>query len=509
MFTALGLIPAVDLTIEIDITITAGGEQLVIDVMDVRVEATPAPAAIDELLGLVGGAVGVLFPITVPVELPGGDPDVCDIGLRSLAAGFLGGTPGATDPCLAVLTGLLPDSATNLGALASPLPAGTDGGVFLDNFFLLTKIACDAEHSPQLHGLAELRSHVPVRTDAAPFFEWSGAEITQEVNGQQIVIIRVRLDIDGANPADKAFVVTADLKILRRLFTVDVTVVVPVGLSFDEATGEIVPVIDQDRVVVDVTIQLTGLGLFVAVAAGAVLALVTGGVVGLISGITAALVAGAVNAGIYAVIVVLIVQVIKKVVGNAVTKAVAEQSPARVQVIPQPIVDLFGVLDIAELVFDDLQLTGTLTLADPGLALDHVVVHRQTKEIGNGLGGRVFHIATTVRFDAQPRRLTAPVSYQWRFARRAGARAVGVGAVLGSGSVPPGSGISRVDVAGNTCRITNAFGSDMDGTVSVRATDAAGRTFTRSAPLRLTGSMTIPIDDLPDRKPDPLFPEQP
>lgn len=69
------------------------------------------------------------------------------------------------------------------------------------------------------------------------------------------------------------------------------------------------------------------------------------------------------------------------------------------------------------------------------------------------------------------------------------------------------SGVATAVVGNATC--TSTLGTDVDGTVSVRATDASGPTFTRTAPLQLTGSMTIPLDDLPGPKPDPLFPEQP
>lgn len=499
---AVGPTLPVTLEIGIDLSIVVDGQVLRIDEAGIDVQVLGLDVPLGDLLAIVTDAVRSVFPRTAPLDLPGGDPDFCDIGLRNVAVGVLAGTPGSTDPCLAVLTGLLPDSATDVGALASPLPAGRDAGVFLDNFFLLTEIACEVQHSPQLPGLPDPPTHVPARSDPAPFFEWAGAEIEQEVNGETIVVTRVRLDIDATTPADKAFLVAADLTIVRALFEADVSLQVPVTLVLEN--GEITPVVGEPSYTV--RIRLTPLGIFLAIAVGVVLAAVAGVVAAIISGITAALIAGAVTGGVYAVVVLLIVRAIRKAVGNAIKDAVAGQAPAGVRVIPQAVVDLFGVLDVVDLVFDDLELHGTLTIAPPEVVLRRDTLDRQQVEAGGG----VFHLATTVRFTALPRRLEVPVAYQWRFGTRAAGGVGGKGGtVLSTGAVPPGSGIATVVVDGATCRITSALGADVDSTVSVRATDATGRTVTRSAPLHLDGSVTVPVDELPGGKPDPRFPETP
>lgn len=506
VFTALGLVPvAVTVTIEIDLRITAEGGQLLVDATDVRVQVEPLPDAIDALLGLLADAVRAVFPIAVPVDLPGGAGEgLCDIGPRELGVAVLAGS-AATQPCLGVFLGLLPDPVLDLGGLASPLPAGEGGGLFLDNFFLLTQVACEIQHLPQLAGkLPAEPTHRPVRTSAAAeqFVSWEGLTIEQTVENDRgkpeellITRIAVRIVADPVDPRTKRFDVAVGLRIERSLFTVDVDLHVPI--SVDLVDGEIVALIGEPTH--SVTVRFTLLGHLVGAAlvlAGVVVGAIVGGLHGAVAG-------GAIAGSVVAALALLVVVLVRRTIANAIGDLDLEAPPGR-RVVPQAIVDLFGVLDVGRVLFDDLELTGTLTLAEPGIEL----TQRRLATKSTHVGGGVVHLATPVRFEAVPRRLTAPVSHQWRFTRRSTGRP-DKGTVLSTGGLPPGTGIGDVVADGDTCRITNAPGSDVDGVVSVRATDAAGRTFTRSVPLQLTGSITVPLDELPGGKPDPLFPDAP
>lgn len=489
-------IPGLTAEIGIDVAITAGEEGVAIDQTGVEVTLLGLPAPLVSLLlqailDLISGAVRGVFPRVTPVDLPGGSQATCDIGLRDVAVALLPGQSGVSEPCLAVLTSLLADAEGDIAALRSPLPAGRDGGVFLDNVFLLRSIACEVQHSPQLPGLPQ-PTHQASRTDPVPFVAWTGLELEQEVGEETIEIRSLTVAIDGANPLAKAFVVTADLTVKRRLFEADVALRIPVTL--DLVGGAIAPRVGTPTY--DVRVRLTPLGVIAAIGLGVILTAIGALVGALIAGIVATIAGGVVGAGATAALVLLIVAAIKRKIGSAI-EAAAAQPVAPTQVIPPPIVELFGRLDVADLVFDDLELLGTLVPVAKGISVRSTVLNRTDQIVGSGPGGTVVNLSTTVQFTISQQRLQQPVTHRWRLD----------GQNLTPQSRPPG--IATVTIDPRACTLTSTSGADVDAEVTAVATDRFGASFTASTPLHLTGHLTVPAEDLTGPKPDPLFPEQP
>lgn len=490
-------IPGLSVEIGIDVAIarTADGiviEQAGVDVTLLGLQVPLLSQLLDAVIGLIATAVRGVFPRPFPLDLPGGSPATCDIGLRDVAVGFLPGQAGTTEPCLAILTSLLADAEGDIAALRSPLPAGKDAGVFLDNVFLLRSIACEVQRSPQLEGLPA-PTHQALRTDATPFVSWTDLEFEQELGGETIEIRELTIAIDGTDPLAKEFVVSAELTVKRRLFEADVSLRVPVTL--DLAGGAIVPRIGTPTY--DVKVRVTLLGAIVGIALAAVLGAVGALVGALIAGIVATITGGVIGAGVVAAAVALIVVAIKKKIGSAIEAAAGQPIPA-VQVIPPPLVELFGILRIADLVFDDLELLGTLVPVARGVTLTSTVLDRKSVTVGTGPQGTTVHLSTTVRFTAQPHRMADPVTYRWRFGTTA----------LGGLDRP--AGIATVAIGHNTCTLTSVSGADIDGVLTVVVTDRFGAAVSGSTPMRLTGRLTVTPEDGGGRpKPDPLFPEQP
>lgn len=490
----VSLVP-VPLDIAIDVAVARDGDAVEIDASEVTVDVQGLPDVLDGLLavivGTVADAVQGAFPVSTPVSVPGGGAGPCDIALRDFAVAFLPGQAGRTDPCLGLFTSLLPGSAGDIAALTSPLPAGADGGLFLDNFFLLSQIRCAIQEELNLPAPDE----EALRTDPDPTFVWTGLAIEQEIETEDgtetIEIHAISVGIDGADPAAKAFVVAAELTIKRSLFNAHVDLQrIPLTLTLEDgainaAVGEPVYELDVDATVLGVII---GVVLVIAVAV----------VAGIVGSVVTALVAGGIAIGALAVIVAAIVAVIRAKVGDAITGA-AGQQVASEQVIPPPLVALFGVLDVQDLVFDDLELTGTLTAVAPSLEVNRRTLSQEQHQVADGDPDAVtFHVARTVELRAVAHGLQAPVGHQWTFD----------GLPLVHGQPPAGSGMSALSVVGGTVRVTNGFGSDVDGTVGVHATDAFGTTLSASVGIDIVGSVVLPVEDVPGPKPNPNMPEQ-
>ena len=434
------------------------------------------PVLLDPVLELIAGAVGGIFPLPVPVELPGGAPAACDIGLRDLAVAVLPADGAATQACLAVLTSLLVDAEGDVAALRSPLPADRTAGLFLDNVFLLRSIACEVQHAPQLAGLPAPTHHA-LRTDPVPFVEWTGLTLEQEADGRTIEIRALKVAIAGADPRDKSFVVTADLTVKHPLFKADVSLRVPFALRAQDGALHV----DVGEVTHSVGVRLTLLG----VVLGTVLAIVAGVVGAIIGGVTGAVIGGAIGIGVVGALVAALVVAVRRKIGAAITAATSGPI-APVQVIPAPLVELFGALTVDAVVLDDLEVHGTLVAAPRRVRLVQQVLDRSSEPAGTGPAGAVFHLATTVRFRALPSRLEAPVAYEWRVGRRQFGRP--------DGPVP---GIAETTIAGPTCIVRSVSGADVDIRVTVTATDRLGVSRTESAPLRLAGRLIVPTDELP------------
>jgi hypothetical protein len=450
----------------------------------------PLSLLLGPIVDLIVAAVGGIFPLPFPVDLPGGTAATCDIGLRDLAVAVLPADGSATQACLAVLTSLLADAEGDVAALRSPLPADRTAGLFLDNVFLLRSIACEVQHSPQLAGLPA-PTHQAVRTDPVPFVAWTGLSLEQEADGRTTIEIRaLTVSIDGADPLDKSFVVTADLAVKHPLFKADVALRVPLTLRAQDGALHV----DVGEVTHSVHVRLTLLGMVL----GAVLAIVVGVLAVIIGGVTAAL-GGVVGVGVVGALVAALVIAVRRKIGAAITAATAGPI-APVPVIPAPLVELFGALTVDALVLDDLEIYGTLVATPRRVQLIRSVLDHTSEPAGTNPAGTVFDLATTVRFLAVPERLEAPVSYAWTVGRRR------TGA-LQQPEQP--AGVAAITIQGSRCVVRSEPGADVDTTVSVTATDRLGVTRTRSAQLHLNGQLIVPAEDQPDDKPDPLMPEQP
>lgn len=495
-----GLTAEIDLDIAFRTTGTGTGRTMEIDQVGIEVTllGLPLPLGLllDPIVDLITGAVDGIFPLPFPVQLPGGSAATCDIGLRDLAVAVLPADGAATQACLAVLTSLLADAEGDIAAVRSPLPANRTAGLFLDNVFLLRSIACEVQQSPQLAGLPQ-PTHQASRADAVPFVSWTGLSLEQEADGQTIEIRALTVAIDGADPLDKSFVVTADLRVVHPLFTADVTLRVPITIEAqngalqarvkDEAT-------DGDGPSHTVRVRLR----FLFFALGALLVLVAGVIGWLIAGLTGAIVGAGIGVGAVAALVAALVIAVRRKIGAAITAAAAEPI-APVQVIPLPLVDLFGALAVDAVVLDDLEVYGTLVARPRQVRLNSVVLERTSEPAGTSPAGAVFDLATTVRFRALPQRLAAPVAYTWRIG----------GKRIGPQLAGPPAGVASAIAQGPTYVVRSVPGADVDTTVTVTATDRLGITRTASAPLRLAGQLIVPEDELPDDKPDPLMPLQP
>ncbi len=396
-----GLTAEIALDVAFGTTGTGSARQLVIEQAGVQVEVLGLPLlplVLGSVVDLVVAAVGGIFPLPFPVELPGGSPATCDIGLRDLAVAVLPADGAATQACLAVLTSLLVDAEGDVAALRSPLPADRTAGLFLDNVFLLRSIACEVQHAPQLAGLPA-PTHQALRTDTVPFVEWTGLSLEQEADGRTIEIRALKVAIDGADPLHKAFVVTADLTVRHRLFTAEVSLRVPFTLRAQDGAL----LVDVGEPTHSVHVRLTLLGIVL----GAVLAIVAGVVGAIIGGVTGAIIGGAVGIGMVGALVAALVVAVRRKIGAAITAATSAPI-APVQVIPAPLVELFGALTVDAVVLDDLEIHGTLVAAPRRVRLVQQVLDRSSEPAGTGPAGAVFHLATTVRFRALPSRLEAP-----------------------------------------------------------------------------------------------------
>jgi hypothetical protein len=489
-----GLTAEIALDVAFGTTGTGSDREMVIDRAGVEVTllglALP-PLLLDPVLELIAGAVGGIFPRPFPVDLPGGTPATCDIGLRDLAVAVLPGQGSTTQGCLAVLTSLLADAEGDVAALRSPLPVDRTAGLFLDNVFLLRSIACEVQHSPQLAGLPA-PTHQAQRTDPVPFVEWTGLSLEQEADGRTIEIRALKVAIDGADPRHKSFVVTADLRVVHPLFKADVALRVPLTLRAQDGALHV----DVGEVTHVAHVRLRLLGIVIEVA----LAIVVGVLAAILSSVIGVLGGAAITVGVFGALVAALVIAVHRRIGAAITAAttapIAPIEPE--QVIPKPLLELFGALAVDAVVLDDLEVYGTLVAAPRRVRLVHQVLDRSSEQAGTTPAGEVFHLSTTVRFRAVPTRLEAPVAYEWRVGRRR----------FGRPDVPV-PGIAETTVAGSTCIVRSVSGADVDIRVTVTATDRLGSTHTASAPLRLEGKLIVPSDELPDDKPDPTMPIQP
>ncbi|MGI5125314.1 hypothetical protein ACQEVB_00740 [Pseudonocardia sp. CA-107938] len=489
--------PVPGLTVEITLDVAFGttgtgtDREMVIDRASVEVTLLGlplplVPLLLDPVVELIADAVGGIFPRPFPFDLPGGSPDTCDIGMRDLAVALLAAQDD-TQACLAVLTSLLADAEGDVAAVRSPLPADRTAGLFLDNVFLLRSIACEVQHAEQLAGLPA-PTHEAQRTDPVPFVEWAGLSLEQEADGRTIVIHELKVAIDGADPLAKSFVVTAELTVVHPLFRADVSLRVPFTLRPQDGALHV----DVGEVTHSVHVRLRLLGILL----GGVLAIVAGVIAWLIGGVIAG---GAVGVGVLAALIAALVIAVRRKIGAAITAATSKPIEP-VQVIPRPLVELFGALAVDAVVLDDLEVYGTLVATPRRVRLVQQVLDHSSEQAGTTAAGTVFHLATTVRFRAVPTRLEAPVTYEWRIG----------GKLTGRPDLPaPVVGIAATTITGPTCVVRSVSGADVDTTVQVTATDRLGVTRTASAPLRLSGELVVPADELPGGKPDPRMPIEP
>lgn len=489
-----GLTAEITLDVAFGTTGTGPDREMVIDRAAIEVTLLGLPlvlvSLLDPVLELIADAVGGIFPRPFAVDLPGGSPATCDIGLRDLAVAVLPGQGATTQACLAVLTSLLADAEGDVAALRSPLPVDRTAGLFLDNVFLLRSIACEVQHAPQLAGLPA-PTHQALRTDPVPFVEWTGLSLEQEADGRTIEIRELKVAIDGADPLHKSFVVTAELTVLHPLFKADVSLRVPFTLRAEAGALHV----EVGEVTHSVHVRLRLLGILL----GGVLAIVAGVVGWLIGGVVGAITGGVVGVGIVAALVAALVIAVRRKIGAAITAATSGPI-APVQVIPAPLVELFGALTVDAVVLDDLEIYGTLVATPRRVRLTRQVLDHTSAPAGTSPAGAVFHLSTTVRFRALPERLEAPISYEWRVGGKRSGRM----------DLPaPVPGIAQTTIAGPTCVIRSVSGADVDTTVTVTATDRFGSTRTASAPLRLEGKLIVPAEDQPGDKPDPTMPIQP
>ncbi|HST46753.1 hypothetical protein [Jatrophihabitans sp.] len=402
--------------------------------------ATAIPTSVHDL---VQNRLAGLFPLPIDFTLPAVDPAAfCNIGLRDVRAVLLPGAPAAggtpaTDPCLAIATVLLPSSTGNVSMLTSPLPMGQPAGLFFDNFFLISAICCAVEHAPQFRGLPG--THVePVRGDQSPFCEWSGIDVSMDMNGRQFHLHDVRVTLDGSNPSAKSFLMHLEMTTSDTGWSARASVDVPITLQVQ--SGSVVPIVGTPRI--DVQVDLAWWVYAIEVVIVAILAVVSaviGGALGWVAAAIAAAVSAAVSVTTAVVVGAAIGAVVGIVVGIiiivAVNNAINSALPATVSgalgaigngvstalnVIPTELQQAFGRLEAATLHFDDLAVFGHVTapapadqhlllnvselVVDPGMSVD---LDRGAVVAANDPGGdiewRVVHVY-------QPQRTTAALS---------------------------------------------------------------------------------------------------
>lgn len=102
--TAVGATVPLNVEMVIHITVISTGEGVEINEPGVQVQVQVLGADVsvppDALKGLIAEALRTVLPVVIPVALPGGDDDFCDIGLRNLAVAFLPGEASRTAPSL-------------------------------------------------------------------------------------------------------------------------------------------------------------------------------------------------------------------------------------------------------------------------------------------------------------------------------------------------------------------------------------------------------------------------
>lgn len=118
----------------------------------------PLPAASDALQQTVKTAVVNAISTVLPLNLnvPFGDPGLCDIGVRSLVAKLFGQTTDAPNASLAFFMTQLASSSGDPNAIApTDLTIPTGGLLALANPFLKQLVCCLMQQSPDIKGLPE------------------------------------------------------------------------------------------------------------------------------------------------------------------------------------------------------------------------------------------------------------------------------------------------------------------------------------------------------------------
>ena len=362
------------------LTTILGGGPGTIDAAQVTSTANALAAAIPgAVVQVVRQRLEGLFPLPFNFTMAPVNANVfCNIGLRDVQVALLDGQAGASAPCLAIVGTLLPSSTGTLGNLRSPLPLNEAAGVFFDNHFLISAVCCGLRNAPQFQGLPPPTAE-PQRGAANACCTWDGINVTSVMDGRTFRIRRASLCLDQRDANNKKFVMSMRLTTSDTGWTATVDVEADITLAIQN--GVVVPQVGQPRV--NVTVDFEWWVVLIAVLLVAIVALLVAVLVGVIVG-AIAVVAGAaasaalfglIGAGIAAAIVIVLGIIIGCAVNDALKNSISDALRAAtgtlagalqtLRIVPAELQEVFGELEAARLVFDDLQVFGRPVVKPP------------------------------------------------------------------------------------------------------------------------------------------------